>query len=95
MLAYIFPIFVFTQDAYGHSQLLSYSGLCLFSSYFDGKSELKGRFVQPYCRRYYEWGEKTGVYFSMRDLSGLNAVNELRRIGVRSLKIEGRLRSPH
>jgi putative protease len=72
----------------------SYSGLCLFSSYFGGKSGLRGRCVQP-CRRRYEWGGKAGAYFSMGDLSGLGAVDELRRIGVRSLKIEGRLRPPH
>lgn len=32
----------------------SYSGLCLFSSYFGGKSGLRGRCVQP-CRRGYSY----------------------------------------
>lgn len=71
-----------------------YSGLCLFSSYFGGKSGLRGRCVQP-CRRRYEWGGKTGAYLSMGDLSGLEAVDELRQVGIKSLKIEGRLRPPH
>ncbi|MGC9022176.1 MAG: peptidase U32 family protein, partial [Dissulfurimicrobium sp.] len=71
----------------------SYSGLCFFSSYFGGKSGLRGRCVQP-CRRRYTWEGKTGAYFSMGDLSGLDVVDDLRRIGVRSLKIEGRLRPP-
>jgi len=80
----------------------SYSGLCLFSSYLGGKSGLRGRCVQP-CRRGYTTpvsGRKSGAsggrssyLFSMNDLDGLEAVPELQRIGVSSLKIEGRLRS--
>jgi putative protease len=75
----------------------SYSGLCLFSSYLGGKSGLRGRCVQP-CRRRYQWkqqGEKPGYYFSMNDLSGIELVHELKKAGVSSLKIEGRLRSAH
>ncbi len=74
----------------------SYSGLCLFSSFLGGKSGLRGKCVQP-CRRQYKYGEKKntkGKYlFSMNDLSALEAVPELKRIGVSSLKIEGRLRT--
>ena len=86
----------------------SYSGLCLFSSYLGGKSGLRGRCVQP-CRRNYTMpagqtkrqGETKGgqpgsrYLFSMNDLSGLDAVPELKRLGVASLKIEGRLRTAH
>ena len=90
---------VFVQGA----MCFSYSGLCLFSSYLGGKSGLRGRCVQP-CRRRYTWQgrggkggggkAKGGSYlFSMNDLSGLEVVRELRRIGVASIKIEGRLRS--
>ena len=85
----------------------SYSGLCLFSSYLGGKSGLRGKCVQP-CRRSYSYfepkknrglskgpakGGKGKYLFSMNDLSGLEIVPELKRIGVSSLKIEGRLRS--
>jgi len=83
----------------------SYSGLCLFSSFLGGKSGLRGKCVQP-CRRHYNYAEQgkgkgkkssknaKGKYlFSMNDLSGLEIVPELQRIGVSSLKIEGRLRS--
>ncbi len=83
----------------------SYSGLCLFSSFLGGKSGLRGKCVQP-CRRHYSYGDQgkgkgksgsknaKGKYlFSMNDLSGLEIVPELKRIGVSSLKIEGRLRS--
>jgi U32 family peptidase len=90
---------VFVQGA----MCFSYSGLCLFSSYLGGKSGLRGRCVQP-CRRRYTWqgrggkagaGKTTGgsYLFSMNDLSGLEVVQELRRIGIASIKIEGRLRS--
>lgn len=80
----------------------SYSGLCMFSSYLGGKSGLRGKCVQP-CRRKYSigssqrGGKKTkkgsGYLFSMNDLNGLEMVPELLKIGVSSLKIEGRLRS--
>ncbi|HER62710.1 MAG TPA: U32 family peptidase, partial [Desulfobacteraceae bacterium] len=83
----------------------SYSGLCMFSSMFGGKSSLRGRCVQP-CRRRYAWqrkkgnikqgkqSEKDGGYlFSMNDLSGIDLLSRLREAGVSSLKIEGRLKS--
>ncbi len=71
----------------------SYSGLCLFSSYQGGKSGLRGRCVQP-CRRKFSWkGGGGGYLFSMKDLSGINLISRLAAAGVRSLKIEGRMRS--
>jgi len=77
----------------------SYSGLCLFSSFLGGKSGLRGRCVQP-CRRPYTWagkgrgpGASAGYLFSMNDLAGLDLLEQLRRAGVVSLKIEGRMRS--
>jgi len=83
----------------------SYSGLCMFSSMFGGKSSLRGRCVQP-CRRRYSWQrkkghvkkgkqtEKDGGYlFSMNDLSGIDLIHKFRSAGVSSLKIEGRLKS--
>ena len=75
----------------------SYSGLCLFSSYLGGKSSLRGRCVQP-CRRRYHWEQKKGkpgYFFSMNDLSGIDLINRLKKAGISSFKIEGRLRSAH
>ncbi len=77
----------------------SFSGLCLFSSYLGGKSGLRGKCVQP-CRRAYTAAGKgkgsAGRYlFSMNDLVGLDVVADLVRLGISSLKIEGRLRSAH
>ena len=80
----------------------SYSGGCLFSSYHGGKSGLRGNCVQP-CRRKYSIASassktksgkvRSGYFFSMNDLEGIDLVDEFERIGVVSLKIEGRLRS--
>ncbi len=80
----------------------SYSGGCLFSSYHGGKSGLRGNCVQP-CRRKYSVVSasakrkgsrgRSAYFFSMNDLEGLDLVDEFKRIGVASLKIEGRLRS--
>ncbi len=67
------------------------SGLCLFSSYFGGRSSTRGKCVQP-CRRRYTWKGGPGTYFSMDDLCGLEMVPELYRLGISSLKIEGRLK---
>jgi len=80
----------------------SYSGLCMFSSYFGGKSGLRGNCVQPCRRKFSPPGgksrtgparKKSGYIFSMNDLNGLEVVSEFERIGITSLKIEGRLRS--
>ncbi len=80
----------------------SYSGGCLFSSYHGGKSGLRGNCVQP-CRRKYSLVSstpkksgsqpKSAYFFSMNDLEGIDLVDEFKRIGIASLKIEGRLRS--
>ncbi len=72
----------------------TYSGLCLMSSYFGGRSSTRGQCVQP-CRRRYRWGRKEGNFFSMDDLCGLDQVHALGAAGVTSLKIEGRLRPAH
>ena len=72
----------------------SFSGLCLFSSYFGGRSSTRGRCVQP-CRRVFKWGEKKGTFFSMDDLCAIELIPHLKRIGISSLKIEGRLKPAH
>lgn len=75
----------------------AFSGLCLFSSYLGGKSSLRGRCVQPCRRRYTTVGPRgkieAGYNFSMNDLSGMGSLPDLVEAGVRSLKIEGRMRS--
>ncbi len=80
----------------------SYSGGCLFSSYHGGKSGLRGNCVQP-CRRKFSVAatgskkkgglKKAGYFFSMNDLEGVDYIKTFEKIGVSSIKIEGRLRS--
>ena len=69
----------------------SVSGLCRFSSFYGCKSSTRGRCVQP-CRRQYRWDNKYGTFFSMDDLCAIDLLKDIARIGVTSLKIEGRLK---
>lgn len=71
----------------------SLSGQCLFSSYLGGYSGNRGFCKQP-CRRRYYSNQGNGFFFSPQDLETLELIGELRKIGVESLKIEGRLRQP-
>ncbi len=71
------------------------SGRCYWSSYFGGKSGLRGRCVQP-CRRVYDQGEKQSRFFSCQDL-WLDVLTKLLLSVPRlsALKIEGRKKGPH
>ncbi|MDO9631250.1 MAG: U32 family peptidase [Humidesulfovibrio sp.] len=74
------------------------SGRCWWSSFFGGKSGLRGRCVQP-CRRLYRQGGSKGKperLFSCQDLS-LDVVTKplLSVPQVTSWKIEGRKKGPH
>lgn len=75
---------------------MSYSGQCLMSSMLGGRSGNRGRCAQP-CRQFYELdggGKKRGAYvLSPKDMALIEHLDELRRAGVASLKIEGRLKS--
>jgi len=70
----------------------SISGQCFFSSYLGGHSGNRGRCAQP-CRRLYDHRGKQGHFFSTSDLSAIDMLPELVRAGVKSLKIEGRMKS--
>ncbi|MBO4435426.1 MAG: U32 family peptidase [Fibrobacter sp.] len=80
---------------------VSYSGQCLTSENFGGRSANRGQCAQS-CRLPYrifvdgkEYRETEAQYlFSTRDLCALPKLNELEEIGVDSLKVEGRLKSP-
>ncbi|MDR2211696.1 MAG: U32 family peptidase [Spirochaetaceae bacterium] len=94
-------------EVFVHGALcVSASGLCLFSSYLGGKSANRGLCTQA-CRRLYQTGEDKGrsaglhgtgarngaYYFSPNDLSLIGLVPELAAAGVRTFKIEGRMKS--
>ena len=79
---------------------VSYSGQCLTSENFGGRSANRGQCAQS-CRLPYrifvdskEYRDTDAQYlFSTRDLCALPKLSELEEIGVNSLKVEGRLKS--
>lgn len=80
---------------------VSYSGQCLTSENFGGRSANRGQCAQS-CRLPYrifvdgkEYRDTDAQYlFSPHDLCALPRLGELEEIGVSSLKVEGRLKSP-
>jgi putative protease len=91
------PLEVFIHGAL----CVAYSGQCLTSEALGGRSANRGECAQA-CRMPYELvangklvplGDRKYL-LSPQDLAGLDVLPELARIGVASLKIEGRLKSP-
>lgn len=96
-------------EIFAHGALCySYSGQCLLSSVIGGRSGNRGRCAQP-CRKPYRLlqGEKDDYgklikpiiipaekyLLSTRDLALYNRLNEISKLSLDSLKIEGRMRS--
>jgi putative protease len=85
---------------------ISHSGRCVLSNYFTGKDANKGECTHP-CRWKYHLVEETrpgeylpinedefGTYiYNSKDLCLIKRIDELIKIGVKSLKIEGRMKS--
>ena len=87
-------------EVFVHGALcISYSGQCLLSSIIGGRSGNRGKCAQG-CRLPYELVENynkvldSGYLLSPRDLCGLDYIPRLINAGVKSFKIEGRLKSP-
>ncbi len=74
------------------SMCFSISGRCLLSSYIGGKSSNRGRCTAP-CRVVWDNCGIKKRYFSMKDLCLINHLNDLKNIGIKGLKIEGRLKN--
>ena len=73
---------------------VSHSGQCLFSSLVGGRSGNRGECAQP-CRLPYACPNGGECYpLSLKDLSLCDHVPEILDLGVASLKIEGRMKSP-
>lgn len=73
----------------------AYSGLCLISSRWTGRSGNRGQCAYC-CRGAFSSGpdrERGGLPFSMKDLALGESVEALRAAGVASLKIEGRMKN--
>ena len=81
-------------EIFAHGALcMCYSGQCYLSSVLGGRSGNRGKCAQP-CRLEYkinDYPEKE-FYMSLKDLCSLNHINEMRKIGISSLKIEGRMK---
>ncbi len=68
----------------------SLSGQCLFSSWLGGYSGNRGKCKHP-CRRKFD----DQFLFSMKDLNLLEEIQKLVSLGIKSFKIEGRLKRGH
>jgi U32 family peptidase len=96
------PPSVLPLEVFVHGALcVAYSGQCLTSEALGGRSANRGECAQA-CRMPYdliadgkqvELGDRKYL-LSPQDLAGLEVLPELVRLGVASLKIEGRLKSP-
>lgn len=81
-------------ETFVHGSLCySYSGLCLFSSQVTGRSGNRGKCAYT-CRDLFITPLGEGKAFSMKDLQAPTILPELAKLGVRSVKIEGRRKSP-
>ncbi len=69
------------------------SGQCLLSAVFGGRSGNRGLCAQP-CRLPFAAPGGTGHDLSLKDLSLLPYLRELRDLGIDSFKIEGRMKRP-
>lgn len=68
------------------------SGQCLMSAMYGGRSGNRGLCAQP-CRLDFTYGDRHSV-LSLKDLSVIEKLPELEKIGVTSAKIEGRMKRP-
>lgn len=69
------------------------SGQCQLSAFLGQRSGNRGLCAGP-CRLPFKAEKGTGYDLSLKDLSLLDYLNELRKMGVKSFKIEGRMKRP-
>ena len=81
-------------EVFVHGALcVCHSGQCLFSSLVGGRSGNRGECAQP-CRLPFKAKGRESYPLSLKDLSLACHLPELAEMGVASLKIEGRMKSP-
>jgi len=86
---------------------MSYSGRCLISNYMNGRDANRGGCSQP-CRWSYSlveeksgelmpvYEDETGTYiFNSKDLCMIEHIHEMANAGIRSFKIEGRMKTAY
>ncbi len=86
-------------EVFVHGALcVSYSGQCYLSQYIGGRSANRGECAQP-CRKKYSLVDENGNYLaknkhllSLKDFNASKHLKKLCALGVKSFKIEGRLK---
>ncbi len=86
----------------------AFSGLCIASHYLTGRSANQGACAQI-CRTWWSVeedptvselltplgeGRRNAPFFSMSDLTSIEVIDRLKAMGIDSVKIEGRMKSP-
>lgn len=99
----------FELEAFVHGAMcISYSGRCLLSNYMTGRDSNKGECAHPCRWQYYLMEEKRpgeympvyederGTYiYNSKDLCMIGHIPELVEAGIRSFKIEGRMKTAY
>ena len=81
-------------EVFVHGALcMSVSGMCYLSSILGGRSGNRGLCAQP-CRLDFKNPLGRNYALSLRDLSAIDFVDDLKKAGVGSFKIEGRMKRP-
>ncbi len=94
-IAYICKNAPIETEVFVHGALcMSYSGQCYMSSVIGRRSGNRGLCAQP-CRLNYSTGGHAAEYLlSLKDNCLIEYIGDLERIGVASIKIEGRMKRP-
>jgi len=92
-IAYICKNAPIEIEVFAHGALcMCYSGQCFLSSVIGGRSGNRGLCAQP-CRMKYGWNNRADGYpLSLKDLSLVSHLDELRKMGVACVKLEGRMK---
>ncbi|MDD3429716.1 MAG: U32 family peptidase [Oscillospiraceae bacterium] len=81
-------------EVFVHGALcMSVSGQCYMSAFLGGRSGNRGKCAGP-CRLPFSASQPGLYHLSLKDLSNIENVKLLQQMGVASVKIEGRLRTP-
>lgn len=81
-------------EVFCHGALcVAYSGNCYYSSLVSGCSGNRGKCLQL-CRKKYDINGTRSYFLSAKDICLVSEINTLKELGVDSLKIEGRMRTP-
>ena len=82
-------------EVFAHGALcMSYSGKCYLSAAIGGRSGNRGRCAQP-CRQSYGYSRWEDQHpLSLKDNCLIHHLKDLERLGVASIKLEGRMKRP-